>query len=253
LTSLSSYVSLASHVVCVITEMEPVQRPDVAVVDIVSLNFADRVASLIKTKFSDLSKQLSELTARRKVLSGIVMTTDGDDSKDVVICVTTGTKCVNGEYMSEQGTSVNDCHAEVIALRCLRRFLFTQMLQYFRKEESIFTENIHCSALVLKPEKKFHLFISSAPCGDARVFSPHEVEATIIDEGISVGSDNHPKRQSRGVLRTKIESGEGTIPVQSSSTDGIQTFDGILVGERLLTMSCSDKLARINVLGVQGS
>ena len=85
----------------------------------------------------------------------------------------------------------------------------------------------------------YFIFIS-APCGDARIFSPHEAEPS-SDPNSS--ADPHPNRKARGQLRTKIESGEGTIPVKSS--DGIQTWDGALQGSRLLTMSCSGELILI--------
>lgn len=166
-----------------------------------------------------------------------------------VICVTTGTKCINGEHLSVSGSVVNDCHAEIVARRCLMHFFYQQLNLHIAGSgetlaDSIFQRPRNGSHLYkLKSDIQLHLYINTAPCGDARVFSPHEAD--------TVNGDKHPNRKARGQLRTKVESGEGTIPVKSS--EGIQTWDGVLQGSRLLTMSCSDKIARWNVLGVQGS
>ncbi|XP_069031334.1 double-stranded RNA-specific editase 1-like [Embiotoca jacksoni] len=210
---------------------------------------ANAVSRLVIEKFSELTDNFTSPHARRKVLAGVVMTTGADVKDAQVICVSTGTKCINGEYMSDRGLALNDCHAEIVARRSLIRFLYSQLEHFLSNSEeehhtSMFTRCDSRQGFRLKDHVQFHLYISTSPCGDARIFSPHE--AGVEDQG-----DRHPNRKARGQLRTKIESGEGTIPVRSSNT--IQTWDGVLQGERLLTMSCSDKIARWNVVGFQGS
>ncbi|KAK2718901.1 hypothetical protein QYM36_006045, partial [Artemia franciscana] len=204
---------------------------------------ADRISSLVEQKYSDLTKN-STIALRFQVLSGIVLERPNDAFE--VITLTTGTKVISGDHLSLLGHAVNDCHAEILARRCLRQFLYMQI------EEAIDNGSFSNDILRFDPIKKkfslqegcrLHLYINTAPCGDARIF-------VIQDQGSSAGNDPNPNRKSRGRLRMKIEVGMGTVFSQGRS---VQTWDGIKCGERLLTMSCSDKLAACNVLGIQGA
>jgi double stranded RNA-specific editase B len=94
-----------------------------------------------------------------------------------VIAVTTGTKCIEGDFLSTDGLAINDCHAEIMATRCVRDYLYSQIENFIYAEdeternesilEEVRLENDEVMYKV-KDNVKFHLFISTSPCGDSR-------------------------------------------------------------------------------------
>ena len=113
-------------------EMDTNEEMKVAGTDMVLSEFsedqsvADNIGRLILEKYDELMVGHPSIV-RRKVIAGIVMTLDKEMKKMVVLCVSTGTKCISGEYMSVSGTGLNDCHAEIISRRCLMDYLYTQL------------------------------------------------------------------------------------------------------------------------------
>jgi len=192
----------------------------------------DVIAKAVFEKFFEIIAPYP-LFAKWKVIAGVAFTTSSGDCQ--VVSIASGTKCVSGEKTSLQGQSVNDCHAEVLARRGFVRYLYDQLRRVMKGQESPLLRDAERGGYELRPDVDVHLVISTSPCGDGRIFAPFDRASS----------------RTRGCLRVKVEAGMGTIPVRSFSS--VQTWDGVMEGERLLTMSCSDKLCRRNVLGIQGS
>ena len=94
--------------------------------------FADNISELAKNKFDSLvntiesksvTKSSNSLLANlsvifeeeaanskklRNVYASITQTNGFDYNSSKLICVSTGTKCINGEFMSQMGTAIND-------------------------------------------------------------------------------------------------------------------------------------------------
>ncbi|KAK3571520.1 hypothetical protein QTP86_012865 [Hemibagrus guttatus] len=107
-----------------------------------------------------------------------------------VVALATGTKCINGEYLSDQGLTVNDCHAEITARRALLRFLYSHLELHLSKreedkEQSIFVRHKD-SSFRLRENVLFHMYISTSPCGDARINSPYELTTDFIPNNQSL-------------------------------------------------------------------
>jgi len=163
----------------------------------------------------------------------------------------TGNRCITGQRLSMEGKVVNDSHAEIICRRAFISFLYAELEKHFSDpgQSTIFEAGNYAGKCKLREGVTFHLYISTAPCGDGALFTPRQNNSN--NKEFPLEHTPTFTAKSHGILRSKIEDGEGTIPIDAC--DARQTFDGILRGERLRTMSCSDKICRWNVLGLQGA
>lgn len=82
-------------------------------------------------------------------------------------------RCISGDQLRMDGSTVNDSHAEVIARRSLIKFLhyhLTILLSGKTDVKSIFVQKERQGKIQLRDGVKFHLYVSTAPCGDAAIF-----------------------------------------------------------------------------------
>ena len=82
-------------------------------------------------------------------------------------------RCISGDQLRMDGSTVNDSHAEIIARRSLIKFLhyhLTILLSGKTEVKSIFVQKERQGKIQLRDGVKFHLYVSTAPCGDAAIF-----------------------------------------------------------------------------------
>ena len=207
------------------------------------LSKGDVIPAKCKQKLLDVCREhgKEKLYPTLAIAAGIVIM-EGDRLVDSVpVALGSGCKCLSATPTNLDGQTLHDCHAIVMARRALLRFLYLQASCAFRNVDSIFATFGKDGKLVVHNSLTFHLYLSTVPCGSARQFSAASL------------SVNTSRSLSPSGLSVKHDDVLDTVSTLSFSTSREQTALSLANGEPLLCMSCTDKLAMWNVVGIQGA
>ncbi|XP_075972007.1 adenosine deaminase, tRNA-specific 1 [Anticarsia gemmatalis] len=226
-------------------------------------SFVDKVVENCFSLYSNLPKTGKPIEKEWTVLSCFIKYDRSDGSIEVV-SLGTGSKCIGATKMSPKGDVLNDSHAEVFARRGLLIYLYENIAKTFQGESTIFVrENEN---LKLKDGIEFIFYSSQLPCGDASI-NPKCGEEELYGDILkpqkrpleAEEEEMNPKKQK---LEADIHrTGAKCLPhcEQDPKETGmnyhllgqVRTKPGR--GDRTLSVSCSDKMAKWIHLGVQGS
>lgn len=234
--------------------------------------------------FASLPKTAKPQAHEHTALASVLITLPVDASErlgvqgPLVVALATGTKCLPGSKRAADGSALNDCHAEVLARRAFIRLLYDEAHTAVRAAQGHTSPSLLLVAahqggsvpdwrLNLRPGVRIHMFVSHPPCGDAAILGGDHRNAEKLSpdsvklKGARTGAKPLKRRRQADddVTSSELPDGGWDIPGSGDvepysmpqTTGVVRRKPG--KGDPTLSVSCSDKLARWTLLGLQGS
>ncbi|XP_071717675.1 tRNA-specific adenosine deaminase TAD1 [Rutidosis leptorrhynchoides] len=217
--------------------------------------WGDNISQTVFTAYNRLPKKGKPQGREVTVLAAFLTSSPTQELK--VVAMGTGTKCIGRSRLSVRGDVLNDSHAEIVARRALLRYFYSEIQKsnlpfpvaaatdsLFYKEAGGFGSGKY----KMKPGWQLHLYISQLPCGDASLNSQlFPCLNSSNKEGCSLSSTSKLNDLMEEFLETSMKNNGDWSQVIGT----VQRKPGR--GDTTLSVSCSDKIARWNVVGIQGA
>ncbi|GAA5941949.1 tRNA-specific adenosine deaminase [Sporobolomyces koalae] len=236
---------------------------------------ADSLAHAVAQKYAALPRSgkprpRSNAAPTWTVLAGFCLyRSDGQQTYCHCISLGTGLKALPHSKLPIRGDVLHDSHAEIIARRGLKLWLYQQIETARAGGRTSFLESAAPKRWRLKGDWKLGLWISTLPCGDASTYSlalsavdlpPNDLVASTtipptchsaLSEAAALGlvTTREPFADTGADTLMRVHRGRNSYSTLST----LRTKPGRADSPPTTSHSCSDKLALWSLLGVQGA